>query len=131
MLSLTPAVKLYACTEPTDMRRSFNGLAAMVENVLQLDPYSGHLFIFFNRRRQHCRILFWDRTGFVMIAKRLEKGRFRVPWEEGEAKQPWTLEAAELTLILEGIDLRGAGRRARWQPPAEAPIEHDKKQQKD
>jgi len=117
MLSLTPAVKLYACTEPTDMRRSFNGLAAMAENILKLDPYSGHMFVFFNRRRQHCRILFWDRNGFVMVAKRLEKGTFRVPWDVGETHQPWSLEAAELSLILEGIDLRGARKRPRWKPP--------------
>ena len=117
MLSLTPAVKVYACTEPTDMRRSFNGLAAMAENVLKLDPYSGHMFVFFNRTRQHCRILFWDRSGFVMVAKRLEKGRFCVPWDSVSAQQPWLLEAAELSLILEGIDLRGAGRRPRWKPP--------------
>ena len=117
MLSLTPAVKVYACTEPTDMRRSFNGLAAMAENVLKLDPYSGHMFVFFNRTRQHCRILFWDRSGFVMLAKRLEKGRFCVPWNSASAQQPWLLEAAELSLILEGIDLRGAGRRPRWKPP--------------
>ena len=117
MLSLTPAVKVYACTEPTDMRRSFSGLAAMAENVLKLDPYSGHMFVFFNRRKQHCRILFWDRSGFVMVAKRLEKGRFCVPWDDLAAGQPWPLEAAELSLILEGIDLLGAGRRPRWKPP--------------
>lgn len=117
MLSLTPAVKVYACTEPTDMRRSFSGLAAMAENVLKLDPYSGHMFVFFNRRKQHCRILFWDRSGFVMVAKRLEKGRFCVPWDDLAAGQSWPLEAAELSLILEGIDLRGAGRRPRWKPP--------------
>jgi len=73
--------------------------------------------VFFNRRRQHCRTLFWDRNGFVMIAKRLEKGTFRVPWDDGETHQPWSLEAAELSLILEGIDLRGARKRSRWKPP--------------
>ena len=122
MLSLPPAVKVFACTEPTDMRRSFNGLAAMAEHVLNKDPYTGHLFVFFNRRRQQCRILFWDRDGFVMIAKRLEKGRFTVPWQRGEATGEagdavWQLESAELALILEGIDLRGARRRPRWRPP--------------
>jgi len=103
------------------------------------------MVVFFNRRRQHCRILFWDRNGFVMIAKRLEKGTFRVPWEAGETQQPWSLEAAELHLILEGAngmpvglacaavdqtvdrgaivstaDLRGARKRPRWQPPTAA-----------
>ena len=118
MLSLPPSVKVYACTEPTDMRRSFNGLSAMAEHVLLQDPYSGHLFVYFNRRRQHCRILFWDRSGFVMVAKRLERGRFRVPWQNKTSNSPpvWELEAAELALILEGIDLRGAARRPRWSP---------------
>lgn len=118
MLTLPPAVRVWACTEPVDMRKSFDGLAAVAEHVMRLDPLTGHLFVFFSRRGNHARVLFWDRNGLCLVAKRLERGRFHVPWsgERRSGAPTWELEAAELTLILEGIDLVGARRRPRWTP---------------
>lgn len=120
MLTLPPSVHIYVATAPCDMRKQFDGLAIAVELVLQQDARSGHIFCFFNRRGDHVRMIFWDRNGFCLIAKRLEKGTFRLPWERDTSDTHVELEAAELALILEGIDLRGAKRRARWKPQSTA-----------
>lgn len=106
---------MFVATGPTDMRKSFDALAGLVAEMGALDALSGHLFCFFNRRGDHVAVLFWDRTGFCLVRKRLERGRFRLPWEHGAAERgSHEIEAAELGLILEGIDLRGAVRRKRW-----------------
>jgi transposase len=118
MLTLPPSVQLYVATQPVDARKSFNGLSLYVQSVLRLCPLSGHLFIFFNRRRDQVRILFWDRSGYVVWAKRLERGRFALPSAWADSAAPARIEAAELGLILEGVKLQGAQRRSRWQPPA-------------
>ena len=111
MLMLSPAVKIFLCADATDMRRSFDKLAEMTRSLLAQDPFSGHLFVFFNRPRDRVKILFWDRCGFCLYYKRLERGSFRVPkLDSGSAE----LDAAELTLILEGIDLAGATRQKRF-----------------
>jgi transposase len=115
MLTLPNAVKVYVATAPTDMRKTFNGLSAAVTSILKQDPLTGHLFVFFNARRDQVRILFWDRSGFCILAKRLERGRFRIPDVDANATHV-TMEAAELALIMEGIDLKGAVRRPRWSP---------------
>ena len=117
MLTLPPSVKIYIATAPCDMRKQYDGLALLVEQGLGKDPRSGHLYVAFNRRGDHVRILFWDRNGYALFGKRLEKGRFRLPWD-GARRDATTveMEAAELGLILEGIDLAGARRRKRWQP---------------
>jgi transposase len=107
MLILSPAVKIFICAEPTDMRRSFDKLADMTRSVLAQDPFSGFLFVFFNRPRDRVKILFWDRSGFALYYKRLEQGYFR-PLNKRE------IDAAELTLILEGIELAGAQRQKRF-----------------
>ena len=119
MLTLPPAVRIYIGTAPCDLRKQFDGIALLVEQTLRLDPRSGHLFVVFNRRGDQVRILFWDRQGYCLFAKRLERGRFRLPWRADAAPPTHVeLEAAELALILEGIDLAGAQRRARWTPAA-------------
>ena len=116
MLTLPPSVRVYLCCEPTDMRKSFDGLEAATRHVIQQDPLSGHLFVFLNRRGNLVKVLFWDRSGLCILAKKLERGRFRLPVEIGAAQIQVEVEAAELTLMLEGIDLRGARRRPRWEP---------------
>lgn len=113
ILNLPPSVRLFICAEPTDMRKSFDGLAALVEHVLEQDPLSGHLFCFFNRRGDRCKILWYDHSGYALYCKRLERGRFRVP-EAKPGDRSLVMRAAELALILEGIDLRGAKRRRVW-----------------
>jgi transposase len=118
VLTLPPAVQLYVATQPVDVRKSFSGLSLYVQSVLRLSPLSGHLFVFFNRRRDQVRMLFWDRSGYVVWAKRLERGRFVLPASLLTGEGPACLEAAELTMILEGVSLIGVKRRPRWEPSA-------------
>lgn len=115
MRMVPPSVRIYVCTQPTDMRRSFDGLSRMVQDVVGQDPFSGHLFVFWNRRSDRTKILWWDRSGFCLWYKRLEEGAFRFP---ESAERTYELEAGELALILEGISLAGAQRQPRWKPPA-------------
>jgi len=111
MLMLPPSVRVFVCAQATDMRRSFDRLAEMARSTLAQDPHSGHLFVFFNRPRDRVKLLFWDRSGFCLYYKRLERGAFCLPKIEGSGME---IEAAELALILEGIELAGARRRPRF-----------------
>jgi transposase len=116
MLTLPPSVRIFVCLSPTDMRRSLDGLAAMTREILREDPLSGHLFVFFNRRCDRTKILFWDRSGPCLYYKRLEKGVFRPSALAGADTERIEIEAAELALLLEGIDLAHAKRRPRFTP---------------
>jgi len=116
VLSLPPSVRVFVATEPTDMRRSFDTLAEMTRHVLKQDPLSGHLFVFHGRRRDRLKILVWDRSGFLLFYKRLEKGTFQFP-DGGSSAGGVEIDAAELALILEGIDLSDAKRRERFKLP--------------
>ena len=98
--------RIFAYTQPTDMRKSFQGLLALVQHVFTEDPYSGSLFVFVNRRGNYVKILAWDRTGFELYAKRLERGRFIFP----AAAESQELSAKSLRFLLDGIPL--GGRRA-------------------
>jgi len=117
MLTLPPSVRVYVAVEPVDMRKGVDALANLVRNALRQEPMSGHLFVFRGRRGHMLRILFWDRTGWALYAKRLEKGVFHLPVDVPEGTQRVQIEAAELSMMLEGIDLRSARRRPRWRPP--------------
>jgi len=116
MLTLPPSVRIFVCLSPTDMRRSLDGLAALTRAVLHEDPLSGHLFVFFNRRRDRTKILLWDRSGLCLYYKRLEKGVFRLSAWEHPQRTRAEIEAADLALILEGIELADAKRRRRFLP---------------
>jgi len=94
------------------MRRSFDGLQARVTNVMDLDALAGHLFVFANRRRDRVKILYWDRDGFAVWAKRLEQGTHAMPFQDGAARQE--ISSAELGALLSGIDLSQAKRRTRY-----------------
>lgn len=113
MLMLPPAVRVFLAMEPTDLRRSFDSLAEMTRSVIGQDPLSGHLFVFRNKLGDKAKILWWDRSGLCLWYKRLEKGAFIFPRGEGRSVE---IEAAELALLLEGIDLAGAKRRERFVP---------------
>lgn len=113
MLMLSRAVRIFIATEATDMRRSFDRLAEMTRRVIGQDPLAGHFFVFFNRPRDRVKILAWERGGFVIWYKRLEEGFFRLPAAKDGVIE---LDAAELTLILEGIELAGAKRQPRYTP---------------
>lgn len=112
MLSWPPSVRVLVYTQPTDMRRSFDRLAAMTEQFLKQDPFSGHLFVFVNRRSDRMKILFWDRSGFCLFYKRLEQGVFHLPVTSDLSIE---IDATRLALILEGLDLSGARQRLRYQ----------------
>lgn len=116
MLALPTSVRIYLATASTDMRKGFDGLAALV--VAQgLDLYSGHLFAFLSRRRDRVKILAWDRGGFVLYYKRLEKGRFRQPRVDPDTGHV-RLDGAELTMLLDGVDIARVQRSRVWQPPS-------------
>ena len=117
MLTWPPTVRIFVSTQPADMRRSFDALAMMAREGMGQDPLSGHLFVFFNRRGDRVKILFWDRSGFCLWYKRLEQGVFRLPQSLADAVNP-EVELADLSLILEGIDLSGAQRRKRYTAPS-------------
>ena len=119
MLNLPGPVKILLCLQPADMRRSFDGLAAMVEQVLDDNPLSGHLFVFCNRRRDRVKILYFDRDGLAIWYKRLEEGTFRFP-EPGqdEASNGVSISATDLTLLLDGVDLSSVRRTKRYRLPA-------------
>ena len=99
------------CLAPVDMRRSFDGLAAVAEQVVRQDPLSGHLFVFRGRRGDRVKILYWDRDGYALWYKRLETGVFRFPSDAVDAEE---ISTADLGLILEGIDLRSVKRPKRF-----------------
>ena len=116
MLSLPPSVRLFVATQPVDGRKGADSLMVLARDTLRLDPLSGHLFVFFTKRFDRIRIVYWDRNGFAMWTKRLERGRFRPPLSADGRLTARAIEAAELALIVEGIELRGARRRPRWEP---------------
>lgn len=114
MLTLPSSVRVYLASEPTDMRRGFNGLSAVVEGCFGLDITHGHLFVFLNRRGDQAKCLFWDRTGLCILHKRLERGTIRRVRDAESGELHVEIEAAELSLMLEGIDLTDAKRRKRF-----------------
>jgi transposase len=114
MIHLPASVRVYLCATPCDMRRSFDGLHALVTSVMHLDAFGGHLFVFSNRRRDRVKILYWDRDGFAVWAKRLEEGTYAMPFsDDGEVRHE--ISAQELGALLSGIDLSQAKRRKRYQ----------------
>lgn len=98
------------------MRRGHDGLCAIVRNQWKLDLYGGHLFVFVGRRGDRCKILFWDRGGFVLYYKRLERGRFRLPRVAAQATSV-SMDATELAMLLDGIDVVAVRRPPKWEPP--------------
>ena len=114
MLGLPPSVKIYFATRLVDMRNGIDGLRAVVEQVLMKSPDEGHLFVFVGKQRDKLKILFWDRNGYVVYFKRLERGRFQLPATD-ETRTRVEMEPAQLAMLLDGIDLN-AKRLARWKP---------------
>jgi len=111
MLTLSPAVRIYVALGPTDLRRAIDGLAALVRERLAQDPLSGHLFLFRNRRGDRLKVLAWDRSGFWILYKRLERGTFA--WPDEDATGVVEMRGADLALLLAGVDLTQT-RRRRW-----------------
>ncbi len=123
MLSLPASIRIFVYTGATDMRRSFDRLAQMVEEHLGQDPESGHLYLFFNRRRDCVKMLLWEGDGFVIWYKRLEAGTFSVPTPEtpradGTRSDGLQLRARDLNLLLAGADVARVTRRKRFERAA-------------
>ena len=103
MFSVDAHTRVYIASQPADFRRQIDGLSLMVQEVLQLDPFSAHLFVFSNKGRDKLKLLYWHHNGFVLLYKRLERGRF--VWPRPTSGQPVCLTLRELTHLLEGGDV--------------------------
>lgn len=114
MLLVPRSTKIYLGTTPVNMTKSYNGLCNEVREVLKQDPLSGHIFIFFNRRRTMAKLIVWTRGGLTLVGKRLERGTFTIPQVSGACAE---LDIHELALLLEGISLEGRQLSPRWEPP--------------
>lgn len=119
MLTLPPSTRVFVATGHTDMRRSFDGLMGLVRDFLGGDPLSGHLFVFRNRSGDRLKILWWDRDGLAIFYKRLEEGGYAFPTPAGDVPQI-EMTAADLQLVLQGIDPGQVKRSKRYRRPAPA-----------
>jgi transposase len=101
-------LRIHLCGQPTDMRKSYDGLQAMVRHLLKQEPTSGQLFVFINRKATQIKVLYWDRSGFCLWGKRLEQGVFLSHWRNiGSREMDWTA----LKLLLEGIEVKSVKKR--------------------
>jgi transposase len=118
MLSLSPAIRIFVHALPTDMRKHFDGLAAIVTHSFGMDVLRGDYFVFVNRARNRCKILYWDRDGLVVWAKRLERGGFQLPSGRDAASLAIEVDAVTLAMMIGGVDLDTAKRRKRYRAAA-------------
>jgi transposase len=124
MILFPRAVKIYVATQPVNLHKSFDGLSNEVRSVLARDPLSGHVFVFLNRRRNMVKLLVWTRGGFMIVHKRLERGTFSFPERVTTNATHVELDAHELSLLLEGIEVVKAKMSRRWEPPEHQRISH-------
>jgi transposase len=117
VISLPPSVKIFLATQPVDMRKSFDGLKAVVEQFLEADPLSGHLFVFRGKRGDRLKILYWDRDGLAIWYRRWEVGTVVFPAAQ-ENQRRIEVQPSELAMLLDGIDLASVRRRKRYQRSA-------------
>jgi transposase len=125
MLSLPLPVRVYLCLEPTDMRRSFDGLCRMVREFVGADPLSGDLFVFRSKRGDRVKLLYWVGDGLAIWYRRLEEGTFVFPklegaglaWSRVAGKQGLEIRSADLAMLLDGVDLASVKRQKRYQRP--------------
>jgi len=100
---LPPSVRIFVCTAPQDMRRSFDGLSVLVRDLLGQDPKSGGLFVFVNKRANRAKVLWWEKNGYCLLYKRLHGAMFRVPKVDGERTSSVRVDGRELAALLEGV----------------------------
>jgi transposase len=117
MLQWPTSLRVWLATRPTDLRKSFDTLAEVVRQQLAADPLSGQLFVFRNKRADRVKLLYWDEDGFVIIYKRLEAGTFRFPAAQAAGLE---IRAADLHMLLDGVDLDSVKRRRRYRRPVPA-----------
>ena len=116
MFTLSPSVRIFVCTKPADMRCSFNGLFAMVQELIEQNPYSGHLFLFRSKGGDYIKVFWFDLDGFAIFAKKLETGKFNFPdvrFVDGRY-EPVEIERSQLMMLLEGIDADSVKRSKRY-----------------
>jgi len=122
MLSLSLPGRVFLCTLPTDMRKSFDSLAGLIQQHLEQDPLSGDLFVFRSKRGDRVKLLYWDQDGLAIWYKRLEEGTFALPAAGGQRVQVGqhglVLRPAELAMLLDGVDLASVKRHKRYQRPS-------------
>lgn len=122
MLTLPRSIRVFVASTPIDMRRGHDGLLAVVQQVWKLDPYSGHIFAFLSRRMDRAKLLYWDRGGLVLVYKRLEQGRFKLPAVDASSDRV-EIDGAQLAMLLDGIDVVRVPRPGAWQPPVHETID--------
>jgi transposase len=118
MLRFPASVRIFLCLEPADMRRSFDGLSGIVRSIIRESPTCGHLFVFRNKRRDRVKILWWDRDGFAIFYKRLEKGTFHFPASGDRGGQRCEVDQRDFAMILEGFEQNNLRKHSRFQRPA-------------
>jgi transposase len=116
VILLPGAVRVYFATAPVNLRMSFDGLSNAVRHVLALDPLSGHVFVFLNRRKNQVKLLVWTRGGFTIVHKRLERGTFTFPAQVTAEATSIAIDIHELAMLLEGVDVSHATTKPRWAP---------------
>ncbi len=116
MITIPRSVRILIGSTPIDMRKSIDGLLAVVQQELQEDAYSGHLFVFVSRRCDRVKILAWDKGGFVLVYKRLERGQFKLPHMD-PSSMAVEIDATQLAVLLDGIDFGRVRRPEHWKPP--------------
>jgi transposase len=117
VITIPQSVRIFIGSTPIDMRKSIDGLTAIVQEELGENAYSGHLFVFVSRRCDRAKILTWDKGGFVLLYKRLERGQFKLPHID-PSSMAVEIDATQLAMLLDGIDFGRVRRPEHWQPPA-------------
>ena len=115
MLSLPPSVRIYLCVQPTDMRKGFDSLAMLVKDHFGCDPLSGHLFVFASKGHDRIKLLYWDRSGFTIIYKRLEQGVFKLPKPLNNETRALEIDTADMMALLHGFELVKVKRQLRYE----------------
>ena len=118
MFSVPRSTRILLSAEPVDLRKSIDGLAALVRNAWKEDVFSGHLFVFMSRRSDRVKVLTWESGRFGLYYTRLERGRFRLP-SIPQGALGVTMDGTQLAMLLDGIDMTRVRRPAKWQPPEE------------
>ncbi|MEO1019706.1 MAG: IS66 family insertion sequence element accessory protein TnpB [Pseudomonadota bacterium] len=112
MIAISPTTRIFVYTDPTNMRKGFCGLSGLVKQHFQVDLFSGHLFVFFNRRRDYVKVLAWDNDGLSIWSKRLERGTFEKLTRSSGSD--FEIDSAELIMMLRGVQIEGTQRRKRY-----------------
>src|SRR5437879_12098023 len=120
MVSLPSSGRIWLAAQATDLRKSFDSLAELVRQQLQADPLSGQMFVFRNKRSDRVKLLYWDEDGFVIVYKRLEEGTFRFP-AASDGQGSVRLRAADLAMLLDGVDWQNVKRSKRYRRPEAQP----------